>query len=239
MPATAQSQSGDGGGRDPYATLCDADVDVIYPCGAGSEQCELIPNGGIPVGFCEGGEFDGVLREVLAGPLESNVTLDATSFGIVTTLAGPDSFDFCRTFAQLTRRLPGNARTSSGIKVCRKVSPGPCPAGGCPTCSDNNYVTTSTSSCVDEAAALAATIAPGLEPEDLAFVAGVDHSRLNSTTAPGLQLKVCASHHWECLNPALAQPGVTVNAQTGYADIVTPGCSGTWITVGGSRYCKR
>jgi hypothetical protein len=92
---------------------------------------------------------------------------------------------------------------------------------------------------VDEAAALAATIAPGLEPEDLAFVAGVDHSRLNSTTAPGLQLKVCASHHWECLNPALAQPGVTVNAQTGYADLATPGCSGTWIKVGGSRYCSK
>jgi hypothetical protein len=173
----------------------------------------------------------------MAGPLEFNVTLDATSFGIVTTLANPDAFDFCRTFAQPTRKLPGNARTSSGIKVCRKISPGPCPPGGCSQCSDNAYVTTSTSSCVDEAAALAATIAPGLVANDLAFVAGVDYARLNSMTAPGLQLKVCASHRWECLDPALAQPGVTVDAQTGYVDIETPACSGTVMKIGGTKYC--
>jgi hypothetical protein len=226
----AQSASGDGGDVSPFAAsvLCDGDEDVVSPCGADSEQCELTPNGGIPNGFCEGGVFDDILREVLDGPLEADVTIDATSFGTVTLLA--DSIVYCRTFAQTPRRVRGRL-TSSGIKVCAEVAAGDCDGGGCDAMC-NGFLSVEQSTCVDEAAELAAIIAPDLGPEDLAFIAGVDYDRL--AQASSASLKVCSGHRWRCLDPASTLATFEKANQIPFVDIETPGCR----KIGGTTYCS-
>jgi hypothetical protein len=225
----AHAASGDGGDVSPFASaLCDGDLDVISPCAANSEQCELTPNGGIPNGFCEGGVFDDILREVLDGPLEADVTIDATSFGTVTILA--DSIIYCRTFAQPTRRVRGRT-TSSGIKVCAEIEAGTCD-GGCPAiCS--GFLSIEQSDCVDEAAELAATIGgPGFAAADLAFVAGVDYDRL--AQAGSASLKVCQGHRVQCFDPASTATTSGKANQVPFADIETPGCR----KIGGTTYCS-
>jgi len=228
LAPAAYAASGDGGDASPFASaLCDGGEDVISPCGANSEQCELTPNGGIPNGFCEGGVFDDILREVLDGPLEADVTIDATSFGTVTVL--DDSIVYCRTFAQATRRVRGRL-TSSGIKVCAEVEAGNCD-GDCPAmCS--GFLSVEASDCIDEATELAATLAPGLQPEDLAFVAGVDYERLAQPSSASL--KVCSGHRWQCLDPASTLATAGKRNQVSFVDIETPGCR----KIGGTTYCS-
>jgi hypothetical protein len=226
----AQSASGDGGEASPFAAsaLCDGDQDVVSPCGADSEQCELTPNGGIPVGFCQGGVFDDIVREVLDGVLEADVTIDATSFGTITLLA--NSIVYCRTFAQQPRRVRGRL-TSSGIKVCAEIEPcdGECPAspGSC-----SGFLSIEESTCVVEAEELAASLAPGLQPEDLAFVAGVDYERLAQTSSASL--KVCSGHSAQCFDPASTLATSGKANQVSFSDIQTPGC----YRIGGTRYCS-
>lgn len=225
----AYAVSGDGGDASPFASaLCDGDQDVISPCGAGSEQCELTPNGGIPNGFCEGGVFDDILREVLDGPLEADVTIDATSFGTVTLL--DESIVYCRTFAQQPRRVRGRL-TSSGIKVCVEVEAGNCTGGSCSAvCS--GFLAVEQSDCIEEAAELAATLAPDLQPGDLAFIAGVDYDRLAQTSSASL--KVCSGHRWQCLDPASTLATSGQANQVPFVDIETPGCR----KIGGTTYCS-
>lgn len=226
----AQSASGDGGDVNPLAAsaLCDSAQDVVLPCRADSEQCELTPNGGIPTGFCEGGVFDDILREVLAGPLEANVTIDATSFGTVTLLA--TSIVYCRTFAQAVRRVQGRT-TSSGIRVCAEISEGTCGGGDCPA-SCSGFLAVEQSPCTAEAEELAATLAPDLQPDDLAFIAGVDYERL--AQASSASLKVCSGHRWRCLDPASTLSTSGKANQIPFADIETPGCR----KIGGTTYCS-
>ena len=227
----AYAASGDGGDATPFAApsaICDGDLDVISPCGAGSEQCELTPNGGIPNGFCEGGVFDDILREILDGPLEADVTVDATSFGTVTVL--DDAIVYCRTFAQATRRVRGRL-TSSGIKVCAEIEAGNCDGGSC-TAMCSGFLSVEQSDCVDEAAELAATLAPDLQPDDLAFIAGVDYERL--AQASSASLKVCSGHRWRCLDPASTLATSGQANQIPFVDIETPGCR----KIGGTTYCS-
>jgi hypothetical protein len=228
--APAYAQSGDGGDASPFAAsaLCSGAQDVVIPCRAGSEQCELTPNGTSPVGFCEDGVFDDTLREVLDGDLERNVTIDATSYGVVTLLNG--SIIYCRTFAQATRRVRGTL-TSSGIKVCAQISEGTCATGSCPAnCS--GFLAVAQSTCVNETAELAATLAPNLQPQDLAFIAGVDYDRL---AQPGSDsLKVCTGHRWQCFDPASTATTSGKADQLPFADVETPGCR----KIGGTTYCS-
>jgi hypothetical protein len=226
----AYAASGDGGDASPFAAsaLCDGDQDVVAPCGAESEQCELTTNGGIPVGFCQGGVFDDVVREILDGPLETDVTIDATSFGTITLLA--DSIVYCRTFAQQPRRVRGRL-TSSGIKVCAEIEPcdGECPAS---PASCSGFLSIEESTCVAEAEELAASLAPALQPEDLAFIAGVDYERLAQTSSASL--KVCSGHSLQCFDPASTLETSGKANQVPFSDIQTPGC----YKVGGTRYCS-
>ena len=226
----AQAASGDGGDASPFAAsaLCDGRQDVVSPCGADSEQCELTTNGGIPVGFCQGGVFDDVVREILDGPLETDVTIDATSFGTITILA--DSIVYCRTFAQQPRRVRGRL-TSSGIKVCAKIDScdGECPAS---PASCNGFLSIEESTCAAEAEELAASLAPGLQPEDLAFVAGVDYERLAQPSSASL--KVCSGHSLQCFDPASTLETSGKANQVPFSDIQTPGC----YKIGGTRYCS-
>jgi hypothetical protein len=94
-------------------------------------------------------------------------------------------------------------------------------------------IDTQSSSCTAEAAELAASIAPGLQPADLAFVASVDYQTLAD---PGsISLAICPSHRCECFDPGSDQPAGVVQAnQVPYSDIHTPGCT----KIGGTRYCS-
>jgi hypothetical protein len=211
----AYAVSGDGGEAAPFSAICAGGADVIYPCGTDGEQCELTPQGGIPVGFCEDGVFDALVREVVSGPLEFGVFVDRTSFGTVTIL--PDSIIFCRTFATQ--------------KSCRQIFDDEGPAQDCPA-SCGSLIDTESSSCADEAAELAASIAPGLQAADLAFVASVDYQTLAD---PGsISLAICPSHRCACFDPGVAHPDAVIQAQVPYSDIHTPGCT----RVGGTRYCS-
>jgi hypothetical protein len=219
MPAQAESGTFNTGGASPYgASLCAGGADVIYPCGSGSEQCELAPQGGVPVGFCENGVFDAVVREVVSGPLEFGVFVEGTSYSAVTILT--DSIILCRTVGTK--------------KSCRQIFDEPGPAQNCGAC--DSLIQTQSSSCVDEAAELAASIAPGLQPEDLAFVAGVDYDNLGQAGQAGaIGLTICPDHRCECFDPGSDQPiGVTQANQVPYFDIQTPACT----KPAGSRYCS-
>ena len=220
----AYAISGDGGEAAPYSSaLCAGVADVIYPCGTDSEQCELTPQGGIPVGFCENGVFDALVREVVSGPLEFGVVVDGTSYGTVTILSqppDPDSIILCRTVGT--------------EKTCRRVVDDPGPAQNCGAC--DSLIDTEPSTCVGEAAELAASIAPGLQPADLAFVASVEHEALGAAGQAGaIGLTICPSHRCECFDPGGDQPsGVTQADQVPYSDIHTPGCT----KIGGTTYCS-
>jgi hypothetical protein len=218
----AHAISGDGGDGAPYSALCAGDADVIYPCGTDSEQCELTPQGGIPVGFCENGVFDALVREVVSGPLEFGVFVDGTSYGTVTVLS--DSIILCRTV--------GTA------KSCRQIFDDPAASSSgqdCPA-SCGSLIDTQGSTCTAEAAELAASIAPGLQPADLAFLASVDYEALGPAGQGGaIGLTICPNHRCECFDPGVAQPsGVTQTDQVPYSDIHTPACT----KIGGTTYCS-
>lgn len=222
--AHAQSGTVNTGDAAPYGALCANGVDVIYPCGTDSEQCELTAQGGTPVGLCENGVFDAVVREVVSGPLEFGVVVDGTSYGTVTILSqttGPDSIILCRTV--------GTA------KACRQIfDDSGLAQNNCGSC--NGSIQTQASSCVGEAAELAASIAPGLQPADLAFVASVDYEALGLAGQAGaIALTICPNHRCECFDPGVDQPsGVTQADQVPYSDIHTPGCT----KIGGTTYCS-
>jgi hypothetical protein len=206
--------------------------DLVLACDANSEQCHLVSaSGTIDEGQARGFCADSVLdapqphrRGALDQPapaLESNVVLNATTFGTNIGYSAVGSTDigniFCETFETPPSTKKIKTPPSPGKKVCVNVFKGSCTSGICGI-GDGSIVVRN-----DSCTTVRQVLATPFGSHDLAYWVFVD---LDKTGQKGSEvLSVCPGFAWNFLptsDPVATE--LTAKYQGSKSILYTPGC---------------